>query len=138
MATTMEFLRDYGVEIRPNGQKRWPDEVKAQIVAEPLKPGATVNAVAARYGLRANHLSEWRGRARDGRLVLPAVEDEAFCFAPLMLSEADPGAADPEGSSAVVPAVGIEIVVGMVTIRLDRATSAARLAEIVQAIGSRP
>jgi transposase len=36
------------------------------------------------------------------------------------------------------PAVGIEIVVGMVTIRLDGATSAVRLAEIVQAIGSRP
>ena len=141
MATTMEFLRDYGVEIRPNGQKRWPDEVKAQIVAETLKPGATVNAVAARYGLRANHLSEWRGRARDGRLVLPAVEEEAFCFAPLMLSEAERGAADPAGSSAVVtsaPAVRIEIVAGTVTIRLDSATSAARIAEIVQAIGSRP
>lgn len=141
MATTMEFLRDYGVEIRPNGQKRWPDEVKAQIVAETLKPGATVNAVAARYGLRANHLSEWRGRARDGRLVLPAVEAEAFCFAPLMLSGAERGAADPAGSSAVVtsaPAVRIEIVAGTVTIRLDSATSAARLAEIVQAIGSRP
>lgn len=100
-----------------------------------------MNSVAARYGLRANHLSEWRGRARDGRLVLLAVEDEAFCFAPLMLSEADPGAADPAGNSAVAPsapAVGIEIVVGMFTIRLDPATSAARLAEIVQAIGSRP
>ena len=139
MATTVEFLRDYGVEIRANGQKRWPDEVKAQIVAESLKPGVTVNAVAARYGLRANHLSEWRGRARDGKLVLPVMEDDGFCFAPLVLSDghAAPVPAQPErsGQSEAQPLGPIEIAVGQVTIRLDGATTATRVAEIVRAIG---
>ena len=141
MATTGELLRDYGVEIRGNGQRRWPDEVKALIVAESLQPGATVNAVAARYGLRANHLSEWRSRARDGRLVLPAVEDDSFCFAPIVVSDG--------GSGGHVPAVAgqpaqqdgascgsIEIEIGQLTIRLDGTTSSGRIAEIVRALGA--
>lgn len=130
-----EFLRDYGVEIRANGQKRWPDAVKAQIVAETLKPGATVNAVAARYGLRPNHLSEWRGRARDGKLILPAIENDAFCFAPVVLAEDDGIAGETEGTSSA-PVCGIEIALGPVTIRLDGATGATRIAEIVRALGS--
>jgi transposase len=134
MATTVEFLRDYGVEIRANGQKRWPDEVKARIVAESLKPGATVNSVAARYGLRANHLSEWRGWARKGRLVLPALDDDMFGFVPVVQSVGD-------GLALSAPAVGprdrnwIEIAFGAVTIRVDYATGATRIAEIVRAIG---
>lgn len=141
MATTVEFLRGYGVDIRFNGQRRWPDEIKARIVAESLKRGATVNAVAAKYGLRANHLSEWRGWARNGRLVLPAVEDDSFCFAPIVLSDG--------GTAAPVPVLSerpikldapisqlIEIVVGDVIIRLDGAVSPSRVAEIVRAIGS--
>jgi transposase len=142
MATTVEFLRDYGVDIRANGQKRWPDEVKAQIVAETLKPGVTVNAVAARYGLRPNHLSEWRSRARDGKLVLPAMEDDGFCFAPLVLSDGnappDPKRSDRPSEPTAQPLGSIEIVVDQVTIRLDGATAAVRIAEIVRAIGTRP
>lgn len=143
MATTVEFLRDYGVDIRTNGQRRWPDEVKARIVAESLKPGATVNGVAARYGLRANHLSEWRSRARDGRLVLPAVEDDDFCFASIVVADDGGDAPVPVASahlakSDVAPAGPIEICIGQVTIRLDGATGAARVGEIVRAIGARP
>jgi len=143
MATTVEFLRDYGVDIRDNGQRRWPNEIKARIVAESLKPGATVNSVAARYGLRANHLSEWRGWARGGRLVLPAVEDDGFCFAPLVLSDVGFAATVPNISALPAktdapPSGPIEVVVGDVTIRLDGSISAARIAEIVCAIGSRP
>lgn len=141
MATTVEFLRDYGVDIRPNGQRRWPDELKAQIVAESLKPGMTVNAVAARYGLRANHLSEWRGRARDGRLVLPALAADDLCFAPLVLREEEAPAMRmaQEQSSPDPQALGpVEIVMGQVILRLDGATPAARIAEIVRAIGPTP
>lgn len=142
MATTVEFLRDYGVDIRANGQKRWPDEVKAQIVAETLKPGVTVNAVAARYGLRPNHLSEWRSRARDGKLVLPAMEADGFCFAPLVLSDGnappEPVRSDRPSEPTAQPLGSIEIVVDQVTIRLDGATAAVRIAEIVRAIGTRP
>ena len=141
MATTVEFLRDYGVDIRTNGQRRWRDEIKARIVAESLKPGVTVNAVAARYGLRPNHLSEWRSRARDGRLVLPAQAD-GVCFAPIVLSDGGavvPGAyfSGQPSKPEVLRVASIDIAVGDVTLRLDGATTAIRIAEIVRAIGER-
>ena len=52
MDAPMELLT-YGGRRRRNRQ--WPDEVKARIVAETLRPGATVGEIAERYGLKANH-----------------------------------------------------------------------------------
>ncbi len=55
----------------PTVQRRWPDAVKARIAAESLAPGARVCDVAQKYGLIARHVSQWRGIARQGKMILP-------------------------------------------------------------------
>lgn len=67
----------------PTGRRRWPDDLKARIVAESLQPGARVCDVAAKYGLIARHLSGWRGQARKGELVIPG--DMSPAFVPLVI-----------------------------------------------------
>ncbi len=127
MATTLEVLttRRSGREVH----RQWPDEVKARIVSESLRPGVTVNEVAARHGLKANHLSTWRTLARDGKLVLPEPED-AVEFAAMVVET------PPPESLNVKPVSRTEIVVGPVTIRLEEGASAARIAAIARALAA--
>ena len=44
----------------------WPDDVKAQIVAESERPGATISAVAGRHGIGEKTLRTWRRQAAGG------------------------------------------------------------------------
>ena len=129
MECSTEFLTDIDAVVGPRGHRRWPDEVKARIVAETLAPGATVNEVARRYDMRANHLSSWRRLARVGKLVLPALPEPEPTFAPMVieeLTERSAGAGD----------ATLDIVCGDVTIRLDAEAPAGRVAEIVRALGA--
>lgn len=139
MCATNAFLRSLGVEIYASGHRRWPDEVKAQVVAETLRPGASVNEVAARFDVQPNQLSAWRRMAKDGDLVLPADgrdENEAV-FAPLVLCEAESLSVEADGRVADKPMTGeVRISVGDVSLHLDSDTPAVRIAEIVRALGA--
>ena len=108
----------------PAAKRRWSDVVKGRMVAETLVPGVTVNEVARRHGLKANHLSSWRTLARKGKLVVPEVAGAEF--------------AAPVASPMVVPTVAtiasIDLILGPVTVRLDAATPAARVAELAVAL----
>ncbi|AMY71562.1 transposase [Frigidibacter mobilis] len=98
-------------------------------MAETLVEGATVRDVAARYDLRPNHLSEWRRRAREGKLVLPALPEPEPAFAPMVIEELTDRTVGLESAT-------LEIVFGDVVIRLDASTPAARVADIARALGT--
>jgi transposase len=116
---------------RREGHRQWPNEVKARIVSESLRPGATVNEVAGRYGLKANHLSSWRTLARQGKLVLPEPED-AVEFAAVVVGTPAPQLLTVKDASR------IEIVVGSITIRLEEGASASRIAALARALAATP
>ena len=112
----------------PAAKRRWSDEAKGRMVAETLVPGVMVNEVARRHGVKANHLSSWRTLARKGKLVVLEVAGAEFA----------PPVAVTQTSEPPVVTGTIGLVIGPVTVRLDAATPAARVAELVIALRACP
>lgn len=106
----------------PTGKRRWSDAMKGRIISESLVSGVTVRSVAEQYGLRPNHLSSWRGLARTGKLVVP--DFAGASFATVVVADRLPP----------VTLDRIELVVGHITLRMDAATDARRVAELVAAL----
>ena len=123
----MEAVGFVELLVAPAVKRRWSEEAKGRIVAETLVAGVTVNEVARRHGVRANHLSSWRTLARQGKLVVPEVLGAAFA-APMLPRRP---------ASGPVTQTAVELIIGPVTVRLDAATSAARVAELVMALQAR-
>jgi transposase len=94
------------------GRKRWPDDLKAQIAAESLEPGAIVTDVARRHGCRPQQVHDWRRRARLGQMVLPASAD-TLSFVPLVSESSLPAATEssvsPEAAVVMVELQGARV-----------------------------
>jgi transposase-like protein len=128
MGATSEFLTM--VPRRVDGKRNWPSELKARVVAETLIEGETVKAVAKRYELIPSTVSDWRRMARQGKLVLPNLD--GVDFVPVEIEAPAPVTQPLAATSSRT----IDVIKGDVTVRLDTATPAARIAEIAKALST--
>ena len=112
------------------GYRRWPDELKARIVAESFQPGAQVGEVARRHDVFPHQLSTWRSAARAGRLVLPAdaVGHLSSAFVPLSVAEDEVG---PTARSSGTLAVELD---GGIVIKVPADASVTRAVELIRAL----
>ena len=82
-----------------------------------------------------SQLTAWRRLAKQGKLVLPAVEVDEPVFVPLVVRDETIDASEPEMPCTGVP---IRIVRGAVVIELAQDAPAARITEIVHALEAHP
>ena len=109
-------------------RRRWSLTEKQEIVAATLEPGASVSAVAQRYGMHPSQLFAWRKAARDGRLI----EGRDVEFAPVVIAS-EPAALPPPATG---PAPGrMEIVLGNGRrVIVDGSVRAAALARVIKVL----
>ena len=108
-------------------RRRWSAEEKAQVVRESLRPGERVGEVARRYGVSRWQLSTWRSLAREGKLAV-ASSGEAVDVEP------QPAFAALEVDSATGPMGSVVVESREVTVRINGAIDASRVAEIASAL----
>ncbi|WP_406871130.1 transposase [Thioclava sp. 'Guangxiensis'] len=135
MLATTSFLKSLSVEICASGHRSWPEEAKALAVSMTFEVGATVNAVAERFGILPNQLSAWRREAKQCKRVLPAARVAEPVFAPLVVCHVTEEGSHREVTSQTTP---IRIIRGAVVIELAHDIPATRMAQIVHALEARP
>ena len=98
---------------------------RSAIVAETYQSGATVAGVAQRHGIVASQLSSWRTVAKRKAVQN---KDRRSGFAEISVM----------ADTLPIPFAGIEVVVGMVVIRLPKSTTSKRIADITHRLASMP
>jgi transposase len=108
-------------------RRRWPAEVKAQIVAESFSGEAPVSEVARRHGLRPQQLFGWRHQARNEKLARNGGGTPGFV--PIVSDFATRPA-----SCAISADSAIEIEVSGLIVRLRGRVGADALVEVLAAV----
>jgi transposase len=138
------FVGRYEVVEPRRGNRRWPDDMKARIVAESFEPGVRVADVARRHDVVPHQLSFWRRQAREGILALPfeampglaGSGDGEPAFVPLAI-EAEPSETvnvlAPPLPAAVLSVLTLEIGPDVV-MRVPGDVPVERVAALVQAV----
>jgi transposase len=106
-------------------RRRWSWTDKQQIVDETLMPGASISAVARRYGLHPSQVFAWRKAVREGDIEQAGAGALDCVFAPVVLtggSRVPPSGAIGCGRMEIVLVNGRRIVVdaGADAAALDR------------------
>ena len=139
------FVGRYEVVEPRRGNRRWPDDMKARIVAESFEPGVRVADVARRHDVVAHQLSFWRRQAREGILALPfeamsgpsESSDAEPAFVPLAIAAEPSGTvnvlAPPKLAEAIWPVLTLEIGPDVV-MRVPGDVPVERVAALVQAV----
>ena len=109
------------------GRQRWPDTLKAQIVAESFVRGAVVVEIARRHRCRPQQVHAWRKLARAGKLVLPACE-AGLTFVPLVAETGAPTRTPAPAASEIMVELGDCIV------KVHGRPGAAALADVFTAL----
>ena len=79
------------MEFKTDSRRRHGADLKARVLSECERPGASVAAIAMTHGLNANLVHKWRRKIRDASLSTAASELASFIALPLTAAPEPPG-----------------------------------------------
>jgi transposase len=132
-SSEVEPVRRFEVFTGAGRRRNWPPEEKARIVAESHEAGASVSAVARRYGLSPQQLFAWRRAAR------PETRPHDCLFVPAVVAAippepmARPSPRAPKRKSACDAGV-IELEIDGIAMRVGRGADARTVAAVIRAL----
>lgn len=113
-------------------RRRWPEELKREVVAALTEPGASVSSVARRYDVNTNQLFKWRRHFA----AAGAPSAEPVRLLPVEIAPARaPMAEERGGSPPALPAGSIEIALrGGTKVRIKGTVDPAAVAAAIGAV----